>query len=203
MQNNVTPMFVRPRTPKLKNDWMTIVLKVLLAAGIFFSMLYFGKRNFNSLFMTMIDSSYSSFMGVSLFTYLSTMTPTALIMIKITFPIIATVILFLLYIVFSKFFASLVFRQYMIIGVQFDIRRFRVCLDSSFIIMTVLLGVGEIIFAQLPLAYNFGNIFVPPIVALLSMSVFFFAFSRGLEKRFYPILIHIMIIPTIMLVLFA
>ncbi|MCI8912278.1 MAG: hypothetical protein HFE33_01975 [Clostridia bacterium] len=203
MQNNVTPMFVRPRTPKLKNDWMTIVLKVLLAAGIFFSMLYFGKRNFNSLFMTMIDSSYSSFMGVSLFTYLSTMTPTALIMIKITFPIIATVILFLLYIVFAKFFASLVFRQYMIIGVQFDIRRFRVCLDSSFIIMTVLLGVGEIIFAQLPLAYNFGNIFVPPIVALLSMSVFFFAFSRGLEKRFYPILIHIMIIPTIMLVLFA
>ncbi len=196
-------MFVRPRTPKLKNDWMTIVLKVLLAAGIFFSMLYFGKRNFNSLFMTMIDSSYSSFMGVSLFTYLSTMTPTALIMIKITFPIIATVILFLLYIVFAKFFASLVFRQYMIIGVQFDIRRFRVCLDSSFIIMTVLLGVGEIIFAQLPLAYNFGNIFVPPIVALLSMSVFFFAFSRGLEKRFYPILIHIMIIPTIMLVLFA
>ena len=203
MQNNVTPMFVRPRTPKLKNDWMTIVLKVLLAAGIFFSMLYFGKRNFNSLFMTMIDSSYSSFMGVSLFTYLSTMTPTALIMIKITFPIIATVILFLLYIVFAKFFASLVFRQYMRIGVQFDIRRFRVCLDSSFIIMTVLLGVGEIIFAQLPLAYNFGNIFVPPIVALLSMSVFFFAFSRGLEKRFYPILIHIMIIPTIMLVLFA
>lgn len=196
-------MFVRPRTPKLKNDWMTIVLKVLLAAGIFFSMLYFGKRNFNSLFMTMIDSSYSSFMGVSLFTYLSTMTPTALIMIKITFPIIATVILFLLYIVFAKFFASLVFRQYMIIGVQFDIRRFRVCLDSSFIIMTVLLGVGEIIFAQLPLAYNFGNIFVPPFVALLSMSVFFFAFSRGLEKRFYPILIHIMIIPTIMLVLFA
>ncbi len=196
-------MFVRPRTPKLKNDWMTVVLKVLLAAGIFFSMLYFGKRNFNSLFMTMIDSSYSSFMGVSLFTYLSTMTPTALIMIKITFPIIATVILFLLYIVFAKFFASLVFRQYMIIGVQFDIRRFRVCLDSSFIIMTVLLGVGEIIFAQLPLAYNFGNIFVPPIVALLSMSVFFFAFSRGLEKRFYPILIHIMIIPTIMLVLFA
>ena len=196
-------MFVRPRTPKLKNDWMTIVLKVLLAAGIFFSMLYFGKRNFNSLFMTMIDSSYSSFMGVSLFTYLSTMTPTALIMIKITFPIIATVILFLLYIVFAKFFASLVFRQYMIIGVQYDIRRFRVCLDSSFIIMTVLLGVGEIIFAQLPLAYNFGNIFVPPIVALLSMSVFFFAFSRGLEKRFYPILIHIMIIPTIMLVLFA
>ncbi len=196
-------MFVRPRTPKLKNDWMTIVLKVLLAAGIFFSMLYFGKRNFNSLFMTMIDSSYSSYMGVSLFTYLSTMTPTALIMIKITFPIIATVILFLLYIVFAKFFASLVFRQYMIIGVQFDIRRFRVCLDSSFIIMTVLLGVGEIIFAQLPLAYNFGNIFVPPIVALLSMSVFFFAFSRGLEKRFYPILIHIMIIPTIMLVLFA
>lgn len=196
-------MFVRQRTPKLKNDWMTIVLKVLLAAGIFFSMLYFGKRNFNSLFMTMIDSSYSSFMGVSLFTYLSTMTPTALIMIKITFPIIATVILFLLYIVFAKFFASLVFRQYMIIGVQFDIRRFRVCLDSSFIIMTVLLGVGEIIFAQLPLAYNFGNIFVPPIVALLSMSVFFFAFSRGLEKRFYPILIHIMIIPTIMLVLFA
>ncbi len=196
-------MFVRPRTPKLKNDWMTIVLKVLLVAGIFFSMLYFGKRNFNSLFMTMIDSSYSSFMGVSLFTYLSTMTPTALIMIKITFPIIATVILFLLYIVFAKFFASLVFRQYMIIGVQFDIRRFRVCLDSSFIIMTVLLGVGEIIFAQLPLAYNFGNIFVPPIVALLSMSVFFFAFSRGLEKRFYPILIHIMIIPTIMLVLFA
>ncbi len=196
-------MFVRPRTPKLKNDWMTVVLKVLLAAGIFFSMLYFGKRNFNSLFMTMIDSSYSSFMGVSLFTYLSTMTPTALIMIKITFPIIATVILFLLYIVFAKFFASLVFRQYMIIGVQFDIRRFRVCLDSSFIIMTVLLGVGEIIFAQLPLAYNFGNIFVPPFVALLSMSVFFFAFSRGLEKRFYPILIHIMIIPTIMLVLFA
>ncbi len=196
-------MFVRPRTPKLKNDWMTIVLKVLLAAGIFFSMLYFGKRNFNSLFMTMIDSSYSSFMGVSLFTYLSNMTPTALMMIKITFPIIATVILFLLYIVFAKFFASLVFRQYMIIGVQFDIRRFRVCLDSSFIIMTVLLGVGEIIFAQLPLAYNFGNIFVPPIVALLSMSVFFFAFSRGLEKRFYPILIHIMIIPTIMLVLFA
>lgn len=196
-------MFVRPRTPKLKNDWMTVVLKVLLAAGIFFSMLYFGKRNFNSLFMTMIDSSYSSFMGVSLFTYLSTMTPTALIMIKITFPIIATVILFLLYIVFAKFFASLVFRQYMIIGVQFDIRRFRVCLDSSFIIMTVLLGVGEIVFAQLPLAYNFGNIFVPPIVALLSMSVFFFAFSRGLEKRFYPILIHIMIIPTIMLVLFA
>lgn len=196
-------LFVRKRTPKLKNDWMTVLLKVLLAGGIFFSMLHFGKRNFNSLFMSVIDSSYSSFMGVSLFSYLTSMTPAALAMMKYTFPVIATAILFLLYILFAKFFASLVFRQYLILGVEFDVRRFRVCLDASFVIMTVLLGVGEVIFAQFPLAYNFGNIFVPPVIALICMTIFFFSFSRGLEKKFYPILIHIMIIPTVLLVLFA
>lgn len=195
--------FVRPRTPKLKNDWVTIVLKVLLYAGIFFSLFYFGKNNFNSLFVAVIDPSYTDIFGLSLAEYISTMGSTMLLTMKILLPAICALIFFGFYFLYARFFANLVCTQMAVFGVKFDIRRFRICLDSCMIMLSVLLGILGVIFNYYPLAYNFGNVIIPPVLALLSMAVFYFVYSREYEKMFRPLLLNVMMLPTIVVILFA
>ena len=90
MQNE-SQAFIRPKTPKLKNDWVTIVMKVLLYAGMFFSLFYFGKRNFNSLFVAVIDPSYTDIFGVSIAGYISSMGKSMLLAMKILLPAICSI----------------------------------------------------------------------------------------------------------------
>ncbi|MDE7348944.1 MAG: hypothetical protein K2N53_04715 [Clostridia bacterium] len=202
MQNE-RQAFSNPRTPKLKNDWVTITLKVLLYAGIFFSLFYFGKRNFNSLFVAVIDPSYTDLFGISLAEYMSSMGNTMLLAMKITLPAVCALLFFLFYFLYAKFFATLVFNQLRVFGVEFDIRRFRICLDGSMVVLSVLLGVCQVIFNYYPLSDNLGNVFISPALALISMAIFYFTYSRKLEKIYRPLLLNIMLLPTIVLVLFA
>lgn len=202
MQNE-TQVFVRPRTPKLKNDWVMIVLKVLLYAGIFFSLFFFGKRNFNSLFLAVIDPSYTDLFGISLSGYMASMGNSTLIAMKILLPAIMALLFFLFYFVYAKFFATLVFNQMRVFGVGFDIRKFRICLDSSMILLSVLVGVFELIFNYYPLSDNYGRVFIPPFLALLSMALFYFTYSRSYEKMYRPLLLNVMLLPTIVTILFA
>ena len=202
MQNE-NQVFIRPKTPKLKNDWVTIVLKVLLFGGIFFSLFYFGKRNFNSLFVAIIDPSYTDLFGISLSEYMSSMGNSMLRAMKVLLPAICAVLFFLFYFVFAKFFATLVFNQLRVFGGDFDVRKFRICLDSSMLLLIVLMGVCQLIFNYYPLAENFGSVFIPPVLALISMAIFYFTYSRSLEKIYRPLLLNVMLLPTIVVVLFA
>ncbi len=202
MQNE-SQAFIRPKTPKLKNDWVTIVMKVLLYAGMFFSLFYFGKRNFNSLFVAVIAPSYTDIFGVSIAGYISSMGKSMLLAMKILLPAICALLFFLFYFLYARFFATLVFNQLRVFGVEFDIRKFRICLDGSIILLSVLIGIFQVVFNYYPLADNFGNVFIPPLLALLSMAVFYFTYSRGLEKMYRPLLLNIMLLPTIVVVLFA
>ena len=195
--------FGAPRTPKLKNDWVTVILKVLLYAGMFFSLFFFGKRNFNSLFVAVIDPSYTDLFGISLAEYISSMGNTMLLAMKIMLPAICALLFFLFYFLYARFFANLVFNQLRVFGIGFDIRKFRICLDSSMIILTVLLGIFQVIFNYYPTLDYFGNVFIPPALALISMAIFYFTYSKGLEKIYRPLLLNIMLLPTIVLVLFA
>ncbi|MDE5654860.1 MAG: hypothetical protein K2I46_04555 [Clostridia bacterium] len=202
MQNE-QQVFIRPKTPKLKNDWVTIVMKVLLYAGMFFSLFYFGKRNFNSLFIAVIDPSYTDIFGISLAGYISSMGKNMLLAMKILLPAICALLFFLFYFLYAKFFATLVFNQLRVFGVEFDIRKFRICLDGSMILLCVLIGIFQVVFNYYPLAENFGSVFIPPVLALISMAVFYFTYSKGLEKMYRPLLLNIMLLPTIVVVLFA
>ncbi len=202
MQNE-RQAFGAPRTPKLKNDWVTVILKVLLYAGMFFSLFFFGKRNFNSLFVAVIDPSYTDLFGISLAEYISSMGNTMLLAMKIMLPAICALLFFLFYFLYARFFANLVFNQLRVFGIGFDIRKFRICLDSSMIILTVLLGIFQVIFNYYPTLDYFGNVFSPPALALISMAIFYFTYSKGLEKIYRPLLLNIMLLPTIVLVLFA
>lgn len=202
MQNE-QQVFIRPKTPKLKNDWVTIVLKVLLYAGIFFSLFYFGKRNFNSLFLAIIDPSYTDLFGISLSGYMASMGNKMLIAMKVLLPAICALLFFLFYFVYAKFFATLVFNQLRVFGVGFDIRKFRICLDSSTVLLSVSVGIFEVIFNFYPLSENFGSVFIPPFLALISMAVFYFTYSRGLEKTYRPLLLNVMLLPTIVMLLFV
>ena len=203
MQNNQGPAFTRPRTPKLKNDWVTVLLKVLLYAGIFFSLFYMGKLNFNSLFVAVIDPSYTDLFGISLANYIASMGNSVLLAMKILLPAICAGLFFAFYFLYAKFFATLVFNQFLIFGVDFDIRRFRICLDSSMIILSVLIGVFNVIFNYYPLVNNFGSVFIPPVLALISLAIFYFTYSRNVEKIYRPLLINVMLLPAIVLILFA
>ncbi|MCX4362284.1 MAG: hypothetical protein OSJ74_02705 [Clostridia bacterium] len=202
MQNE-QQAFTRPKTPKLKNDWVTVIIKILLYAGIFFSLVNYGKRNFNSLFVAVLDPAYTDILGISLAGYTASMGSSMLVAMKILLPAIMALLFFLFYFAFAKFFATLVFVQFSALKVQFDIRKFRICLDISMILLTVLLGVSETVFTYYPLAYNFGSVIVSPLLALIAMAMFFLLYSRGLEKKYYPVLLNIMLLPTIVLVLFA
>ena len=202
MQNE-RQAFGAPITPKLKNDWVTVIFKVLLYAGMFFSLFFFGKRNFNSLFVAVIDPSYTDLFGISLAEYISSMGNTMLLAMKIMLPAICALLFFLFYFLYARFFANLVFNQLRVFGIGFDIRKFRICLDSSMIILTVLLGIFQVIFNYYPTLDYFGNVFIPPALALISMAIFYFTYSKGLEKIYRPLLLNIMLLPTIVLVLFA
>ena len=202
MQNE-KQVFVRPKTPKLKNDWVTIVLKVLLFGGIFFSLFYFGKRNFNSLFVAIIDPSYTDLFGISLASYMSSRGNTMLMAMKILLPAICALLFFLFYFLFARFFATLVFNQMLVFGVGFDIRKFRICLDSSMILLSALIGICQVIFNYYPLADNLGSVFIPPILAIVAMAVFYFTYSRSFEKMYRPLLLNVMLLPTIVVILFA
>ncbi|MDE6275459.1 MAG: hypothetical protein K2M75_02845 [Clostridia bacterium] len=202
MQNE-RQAFVRPKTPKLKNDWATILLKVLLYAGMFFSLFYFGKLNFNSLFVAVIDPSYTDLFGIYLAEYISSMGSKMLLAMKILLPAICALLFFLFYFLYARFFATLVFNQMRVFGVGFDIRKFRICLDSSMVILSVLLGIIQVIFNYYPLADNFGNVFIPPALALISMAIFYFTYSKSFEKMYRPLLLNVMVLPTIVLILFA
>lgn len=209
MQNNTTHVFtIRPRTPKLKNDWVTILLKILLIGGIYFSLIFVGKRNFNLLFAYIIDPSYGStfaqMSGISFSEIFSLFDDAMLVAsFKYIAPLFLAGLYFLFYTLYCKFFAYLTFNQYLVIGVDFNIRKFRICLDGSFLLLTYGLGICGLIFNFYPLAYNLGAAVSGIALAIIAMALFFLTFSRGLEKKYYPILFNIMLLPTIGLLLFV
>ena len=210
MQNEPKQVvYARPlATPKLKNDWLTIVLKILLFGGLFFSNFFTGKRNFNMLFMYIIDpsdgASWLKITGSTAAEFFATMGgDTLAASMKIVAPLILSAIVFLVYLLYAKFFAYLVFNQFRVLQVDFNIRKFRICLDTSIILLTVLMGISRVIFSFYPIASNLGMALVDVVFAIIALTLFFFTFSKGLEKKYRPILLNIMLVPAICLVLFV
>lgn len=208
-QPNQQPVFyIRPRTPKLKNNWLTILLKVVLIGGILFSVIIDNFTSYNSLFFYIINASTNDYlagvMGSSVLDMAQMFDAGAMgITYKVVAPIILTLIFYGIYFVYTKFFAYLVFNQFLVIGQKFDIKKFRICLDSSFIFLTIGLGISKLIFMYYPLAYNIGYVIVNVVLAVMTLAIFFLSFSRGLEKKYYPILLYIMTIPAVTLLLFV
>ncbi|MDE7215885.1 MAG: hypothetical protein K2O08_03665 [Clostridia bacterium] len=202
-------VYVRPpATPKLKNDWLTILLKALLFGGIFFSMYFSGKRNFNLLFAYIIDPEYGDYFaqisGMPMSQVLAMFEGGAMaVSFKIIYPLIISAIALLIYTLYAKFFAYLVFNQFRFLDAPFEIRKFRICLDSSMILLSALIGVSKLIFDLYPVAGNLGPAIVDVAAALAALAVFFFCYTRGMEKKFYPVLLNVMLIPSICLVIFV
>ncbi|MDE7337273.1 MAG: hypothetical protein K2N32_04080 [Clostridia bacterium] len=197
-----------PATPKLKNDWLTILLKLFLFGSIFFSMYFSGKRNFNMLFAYIVDPEYGGYFtqitGMSMSQTLAMFESGAMaVSFKIIYPLIISAIALLIYSVYAKFFAYLVFNQFRIVDAPFEIRKFRICLDSSMALLTLLIAISKLIFDLYPVAGNLGPAIVEVAAAVAALAVFFFCFTRGMEKKFYPVLLNVMLIPSICLVIFV
>lgn len=211
MQYNQNPnvYYIRPKTPKLKNDWLTVILKILLMCGIFFSLIFTDIFSFNSLFLYKISSSTSDYFssltgGANMLDAMSILDNGMLLTsYKIIVPLIMTAIYFGLYILYTKFFAYLMFNQFIVLGEEFNIKKFRICLDSSFVFLTVAIGIGDLIFTLYPTAYTVGKILVDIFAAVLALALFFLTYTRKMDKKFYPIVLHIMMIPAITLLLFV
>lgn len=194
-----------PSTPKLKNDWLMIVLKLLLFGSIFLCNYFSGISNYNSLFAYVIDSTYgysfSQAVGMSTIQLMSMFESGALaVAIKVVSPLVISAIIFLFYTLYAKFFAYLVFNQSRVLEMRFDIRRFRICLDCAIVLLALLIGVSRYIFYYYPLASNMGAAIVDPVIAVIALATFFFAYTRGMEKKYYPIILNVMLIPAIILV---
>lgn len=211
MQYNQNPnvYYIRPKTPKLKNDWLTVILKIILLGGIFFSLIFTDIFSFNSLFLYKISSGTSDYFssltgGANMLDAMSLLDNGMLLTsYKIIVPLIMTAIYFGLYILYTKFFAYLMFNQFIVLGEEFNIRKFRICLDSSFIFLTLAIGIGDLIFTLYPTAYTVGKILVNIFAAVLALALFFLTYTRKMDKKFYPIVLHIMMIPAITLLLFV
>ena len=197
-------IYARPVTPKLKNDWLTTVLKIVLFIAIFFTQYFNAKRSFNYFFAYSIAPSISeSIMQTtcgSVSQIMSVLDSGEWAMtFKYVFPLVNSAIIFLLYLLYAKFFAYLVFNQFTVINLPFNIRKFRICLDGSITVMSLLMGISRLIFAYYPIAANLGMAIVDIVFAVVALAMFFFTFSRGLEKKYYPVLLSIMLIPSIIL----
>lgn len=211
MQYNQNPnvYYVRPKTPKLKNDVWTVLLKILLLGGIFFSVIFTDIFSFNSLFLYKISSGTSDYFssvtgGANMLDALSILDDGMLLTsYKVIVPLVMTALYFGLYVLYAKLFAYLMFNQFLVLGAEFDIRKFRICLDSSFVFLTFAIGLGDLIFTFYPTAYTVGKVLVDVFAALVSLVIFFLSFTRKTDKKFYPIVLHIMMIPAITLLLFV
>lgn len=211
MQYNQNPnvYYIRPKTPKLKNDAVTVILKILLLGGIFFSVIFTDIISFNSLFLYKISSGTSDYFssltgGANMLDALSILDDGMLLTsYKVIVPIVMTLLYFGLYILYVKLFAYLMFNQFMVLGAEFDIRKFRICLDCSFIFLTLAIGFGDLAFTFYPTAYTVGKILVNLFAAVVALAIFFFSYTRKMEKKYYPIVLHIMMIPAITLLLFV
>lgn len=214
MQYNQNPnpnqvYYIRPKTPKLKNNALTIILKIILFGTIFFSLVFADIQSFNTLFYYKINTGSTDYItelmgGANMLEALGIFEGGMVLTVyKIITPLIMTAIFFLLYHLYAKFFAYLLFNQMLVLGVEFDIKKFRVCLDSSFIFLTLAIGIGDLIFNFYPAAYNVGKILVNVFAAVIAMALFFLMYTRKLDKKFYPIVFHIMMIPAITLLLFV
>lgn len=209
MQYNQNPnvYYIRPKTPKLKNDAVTVIVKIILLGGIFFSLIFTDIFSFNSLFLYKISSGsadyFSSLLGGGNMLDAMTMLDNGMLLTsyKVIVPIIMTAIYFGLYILYAKFFAYLMFSQFTVLGEEFDIRKFRICLDTSFIFLTFAIGAGDLIFTFYPTAYTVGKILVNIFAALITLAIFYLSYTRKMDKKYYPIVLHIMMLPAITLLL--
>lgn len=201
--------YIRPKTPKLKNNALTIILKVVLFCTIFFSLVFTDLQSYNTMFFYKISTDSTDYFtellgGANMLEALGIFQNNmVMISYKIITPLIMTLIFFLLYHLYAKFFAYLLFNQMLVLGNTFDIKKFRICLDSSFIFLTLALGIAEFIFYLNPIAYNIGRALVNVFLAVLAMALFFLLYTRKTEKKLYPIIFHIMMIPAITLLLFV
>lgn len=194
-----------PSTPKLKNDLLTTVLKLLLFGSIFFCAYFTAKSNFNSLFAYVIDSTYGDYFtkasGMSALQFMAMFESSTLaVSVKIIAPLLLSGIILMLYTLYAKFFAYLVFNQSRVIDLSFDIRKFRICLDTAMILLAILIGASRVIFNYYPIAKNMGTALVDTVFAVLSLATFFLLYTRGMEKKYYPILLNVMLMPAIILV---
>lgn len=211
MQYNQNPnvYYIRPKTPKLKNDALTIILKIVLLGGIFFSLIFTDIFSFNSVFLYKISTSTSDYFsqltgGANMLDTMNMFDGGMLVATyKVIMPLIMTAIFFGLYILYAKMFAYLLFNQFLVLGAEFDIKKFRVCLDGSFIFLTFAIGFGDLIFSLFPTAYTVGKILVNIFAAIIALAIFFFSYTRKMDKKYYPIVLHIMMIPAISLLLFV
>lgn len=211
MQYNQNPnvYYIRPKTPKLKNDALTIILKIVLLGGIFFSLIFTDIFSFNSVFLYKISTSTSDYFsqltgGANMLDTMNMFDGGMLVATyKVIMPLIMTAIFFGLYILYAKMFAYLLFNQFLVLGAEFDIKKFRVCLDGSFIFLTIAIGFGDLMFSLFPTAYTVGKILVNIFAAIIALVIFFFSYTRKMDKKYYPIVLHIMMIPAISLLLFV
>lgn len=211
MQYNQNPnvYYIRPKTPKLKNDALTIILKIVLLGGIFFSLIFTDIFSFNSVFLYKISTSTSDYFsqltgGANMLDTMNMFDGGMLVATyKVIMPLIMTAIFFGLYILYAKMFAYLLFNQFLMLGAEFDIKKFRVCLDGSFIFLTFAIGFGDLMFSLFPTAYTVGKILVNIFAAIIALTIFFFSYTRKMDKKYYPIVLHIMMIPAISLLLFV
>lgn len=211
MQYNQNPnvYYIRPKTPKLKNDALTIILKIILLGGIFFSLIFTDIFSFNSVFLYKISTSTSDYFsqltgGANMLDTMNMFDGGMLVATyKVIMPLIMTAIFFGLYILYAKMFAYLLFNQFLVLGAEFDIKKFRVCLDGSFIFLTFAIGFGDLMFSLFPTAYTVGKILVNIFAAIIALIIFFFSYTRKMDKKYYPIVLHIMMIPAISLLLFV
>lgn len=211
MQYNQNPnvYYIRPKTPKLKNDALTIILKIVLLGGIFFSLIFTDIFSFNSVFLYKISTSTSDYFsqltgGANMLDTMNMFDGGMLVATyKVIMPLIMTAIFFGLYILYAKMFAYLLFNQFLVLGAEFDIKKFRVCLDGSFIFLTFAIGFGDLMFSLFPTAYTVGKILVNIFAAIIALAIFFFSYTRKMDKKYYPIVLHIMMIPAISLLLFV
>ncbi len=199
-QPNYRRQIIVPAVPKLQNDHVTRLLKIALFCGIFFSIYYSTFPNFNSIFAYIIEpsygASYAKIIGQSMPELLRTVGGNVLVAtVKIFTPLISAIVLFLLYHVYARMFARLICGQYAVLNEPFDIRKFRICLDSSFILLTVLKGVAHMIFVYYPLALNMGAAIVDILSAVIAFAVFLIAFSAKMPKRFYAIHFYLSAMP--------
>lgn len=178
---------------KEKETLISTVRVIILYLAMVFSIFPIMLKVYNSMPFTPYGEYFSTMYGDNMN-----------IFVKWVMPFIMGVLLFGLYYIYaSRIVYPQINRNMIYFKKVISMQSFRNRIDVVFALLAILLGIVNFIFMYNPLYEATIGVLIKEMLVLIAICALFLSLAMGLEKRLWPILFSTLILPSVLLVLFA
>lgn len=178
---------------KEKETLISTVRVIILYLAMVFSIFPIMLKVYNSMPFTPYGEYFSTMYGDNMN-----------IFVKWVMPFIMGALLFGLYYIYaSRIVYPQINRNMIYFKKVISMQSFRNRIDVVFALLAILLGIVNFIFMFNPLYEATIGVLIKEMLVLVAICSLFLSLAIGLEKRLWPILFSTLILPSVLLVLFA